>query len=665
MGFINVAERTINAKLVYYGVGVGGKTTSLQQVHGIFCPRNEVQLVSINTEEESTLLFDFLPINLGTVGGFKIRVQGFTVPGQPKYKRMRKYVLQGADAVVFVVDSQRSRLEENLESLRSMQESLREQASNAQEIPIIVQYNKRDLDDVMSEPELDEHFRFRDDVAAFPSVATEGQGVFEAFVEATVTLVKRKVALYGLSGKDSPPDEVAESVRQKLWDICDEVRRGREVVAVDDLPQTRLSVADQPRDVPDDDVLQLDERSTAPGSAVGASDEEFEELDLESALADMAAASSRLELAAAAEEGAPNIELFDSAGSVEDVADPVDDEDGRELNRDGGGAFDFGYELRDRAAAEPTVLGDVLTDDELDLDLDAGLAEVHCEASERTGADDGSDEALLDQTVHSNLELARRFGELDEKRLLLERKVHELVDVAQCTVHDLNRPISAVRLMLSTLLKGYLGSMSGQQEQAIENGLMAVNQMERLVRDLLDSSRLDHDGMQLQFESADLTLVVADVLRTLRYELEENGLQVRVEPLPVVSVDAWALTKALLNLIGNAMSYRSQERTPLVQIFCEDRGDDWSLAIRDNGIGIPAADCERLFRRFERGSNTGGISGTGLGLHIVKEIVQGHGGSVHFESEVGVGTTFWLNLPKQPVLAPHSSTTETAARADL
>ena len=105
MGFINVAERTINAKLVYYGVGVGGKTTSLQQVHGIFCPRNEVQLVSINTEEDSTLLFDFLPINLGSVGGFKVRIQGFTVPGQPKYKQMRKYVLKGADAVVFVVDS--------------------------------------------------------------------------------------------------------------------------------------------------------------------------------------------------------------------------------------------------------------------------------------------------------------------------------------------------------------------------------------------------------------------------------------------------------------------------------------------------------------------------------------------------------------------------------
>ena len=239
MGLINVAERTINAKLVYYGVGVGGKTTSLQQVHSILCPRNEVQLVSINTEQDSTLLFDFLPMNLGTVGGFKIRVQGFTVPGQPKYKAMRKYVLQGADAVVLVVDSQRSRFDENLESLQSMREQLREQSGTSEDIPIIVQYNKRDLADVMSEEELDQRFCFRDDIKSFPSVATDGHGVFEAFVEATVALVERKVDLYGLT-EESEAASVAEGVRERLWTLCDEVRRAREATPLSELPQTKL-----------------------------------------------------------------------------------------------------------------------------------------------------------------------------------------------------------------------------------------------------------------------------------------------------------------------------------------------------------------------------------------------------------------------------------------
>ena len=324
--------------------------------------------------------------------------------------------------------------------------------------------------------------------------------------------------------------------------------------------------------------------------------------------------------------------------------------------------FELDYELRDEAGTQvmsAEAIKEVLTDEELDLDLSAGVIEFHDEAVEE------SEPELLDKTVQSNLELARRYGELDEQRTLLERRVQDLVDVAQQTVHDLNKPLSAMRLMLSTLVKGYLGDVPENQQQALENGLLAVNQMERLVRDLLDSSRLDHDGMRLDFCDCDLTLVVADVLRTLRYELEEHGVLVRVEPLPVASVDSWALTKVLMNLLGNAIAYRSSDRVPLVRIYCEDRGDSWCLAVGDNGIGIPVKDRDRLFRRFERGSNTSGISGTGLGLHIVKEIVHGHGGSVAFDSEEGKGTTFFLNLPKEPELAPHSHLTETAARADL
>jgi signal transduction histidine kinase len=264
-----------------------------------------------------------------------------------------------------------------------------------------------------------------------------------------------------------------------------------------------------------------------------------------------------------------------------------------------------------------------------------------------------------------NLELARRLGELDEQRLLLEKKVQELVDVAQQTVHDLNRPLGAMRLMLSTIDKGYLGEVSEPVRQAVQNGLLAANQMERLVRDLLDSSRLDHDGMRLEFAECDLTLLLGDVLRTLRYDVEERGVQVRVEPLPRIRADAWALTKVFMNLLGNAISYGREGVPPQITVFADERADDWCVGVRDNGIGIPEGDRPRLFRRFERGSNTGGISGTGLGLHIVKEIVQGHGGSVTFESTVGEGTTFWLHLPKAPVMPPHSPVSEIAARCDL
>ncbi len=615
MGFINVAERTINAKLVYYGVGVGGKTTSLQQVHGILCPRNEVQLVSINTEEDQTLLFDFLPINLGQVGGFKIRIQGFTVPGQPKYRQMRKYVLQGADAVVFVVDSQRSRLQENVESLQSMRDNLRGSSGTSEDIPIIVQYNKRDLEDVLSEAELDRTCKFRDDIQTFPTVATEGHGVFEAFVEAVSMLVERKVALYGLSRGKASPHEVAEGVRQKLWNICDDVRRSRAVVPTAELPQTRLSLGDA-------------SKSARPP-----------EVEVEVSLASLA------------------LPLAESAAAMTGDGDD----------------YELSYELRETAGATaaPAPSTEILSDAELQFDLSAGITEVAASASSVTIAalaaatGEETDPFLLDKSMQSNLELARRFGDLDEQRLLLDRKVSELVDAAQQTVHDLNRPLSAVRLMLSTIDKGYLGDVSSPVRQAVQNGLMAVHQMERLIRDLLDSSRLDHDGMQLCFADCDLTLLLGDVLRTLRYEIDDRGVQVRIEPLPKIAADAWALTKVFMNLLGNAISYSRTDVAPVITVFAEERDDQWAVAVRDNGIGIPENDHKRLFRRFERGSNTGGISGTGLGLHIVKEIVQGHGGAVSFESQMGAGTTFWLHLPKKPVLAAHSTVSDMACKHDL
>jgi signal transduction histidine kinase len=135
--------------------------------------------------------------------------------------------------------------------------------------------------------------------------------------------------------------------------------------------------------------------------------------------------------------------------------------------------------------------------------------------------------------------------------------------------------------------------------------------------------------------------------------------------MPVVLGDEWALTKVFMNLIGNAIQYTAPDRPPTVRVWADSVGEEWQLNVQDNGIGIPSKDRDRLFRRFERGSNTGGISGTGLGLHIIKEILQGHGGHVSVDSEEGKGTTFHLHLPKKPCQPAHSPVTETAERADL
>lgn len=605
MGFINVAEKTINAKLVYYGVGMGGKTTSLQAVHSILCPRNEVQLVSINTEEDATLLFDFLPINLGQVEGFKIKIQGFTVPGQPKYRLMRKYVLSGADAVVFVVDSECSRVEENQASWDGLYDNLRQNGIDPDKIPIVIQYNKRDLDDILSEEALDEQFKLRDGITSFPSVATENQGVFEAFVHAAGTLVETKVQQYGLGKGSADPAEVAEGARRKLWELRDEVRAHD--FETQKGPTTSFTLTEEPDE----------------GGDFFRNVEQLDELPERDRTADL---------------GAPEWE----------------DED------------DLVYELKEESSARPqeskAPASELLTDEELDLEL--GAAALIQGAVEAVSGEE-IDETLLDKSVQSNLELVRRFGELDEYRSLLERKNQELVEIAQNTVHDLNKPLSAIKLMLQAMAQGYLGEIERPVSDAVENGIQAAKQLERLINDLLDSSRLDHDGVKLDFQEVDMTLLVADVIRTLGYEIDEKSAVVKVEPLPTILVDSWALTRVFLNILGNALQYCHPERRPSITVSCDREGDTWQVKVADNGIGIPADDRDRLFRRFERGTNTGGISGTGLGLHIIREIVMGHGGSVWVESTEGEGTTFYLSIPVKPILAPHSSVADVAERADL
>jgi signal recognition particle receptor subunit beta len=145
MSMINYASREINCKLVYYGPGLGGKTTNLEHVYGKVNPQARGKLISLATETERTLFFDFLPVDLGTVRGFKTRFHLYTVPGQVYYNASRKLILKGVDGVVFVADSQLERMEANIESMQNLYDNMAEYGYDLTKIPFVVQYNKRDL----------------------------------------------------------------------------------------------------------------------------------------------------------------------------------------------------------------------------------------------------------------------------------------------------------------------------------------------------------------------------------------------------------------------------------------------------------------------------------------------------------------------------------------
>jgi len=195
VSFINYAAREINCKLVYYGPGLCGKTTNLQQIYARIEPAAKGKLISLSTEAERTLFFDFLPLDLGTIRGFKTRFHLYTVPGQVFYDASRKLILKGADGVVFVADSQIERMESNLESWENLEGNLNEQGQTLKALPHVIQYNKRDLPNVVAVDEmqaaLNEH-----SAPWLEACATRGVGVFEtlkASAKLVLTDLKKKM----------------------------------------------------------------------------------------------------------------------------------------------------------------------------------------------------------------------------------------------------------------------------------------------------------------------------------------------------------------------------------------------------------------------------------------------------------------------------------------
>ncbi len=178
MSFINYAAREINVKIVFYGPGLCGKTTNLQYIFEKSSPQQKGKLISLATETDRTLFFDFLPLDLGAVRGFKTRFHLYTVPGQVFYDASRKLILKGVDGVVLVADSQEARMDANVESLRNLEDNLRENGFELKNVPYVLQFNKRDLPSAVLVDDMYRLLNYKGE-PTFEAVATKGMGVFE------------------------------------------------------------------------------------------------------------------------------------------------------------------------------------------------------------------------------------------------------------------------------------------------------------------------------------------------------------------------------------------------------------------------------------------------------------------------------------------------------
>ncbi|HWX25237.1 MAG TPA: GTPase domain-containing protein, partial [Vicinamibacteria bacterium] len=218
----NFSERTIKAKVVYYGPAQSGKTTNLEQVHRLTDPSRQNRLISLNTAQDRTLFFDLLPFSLGAVSGYDFKVQLYTVPGQVQYNATRRVVLAGADAVVFVADARKSAFKENLQAFENMKVNLLANRLVPEKVPVVFQFNKQDLPDLQTVVELNRTLNPWGR-RAFPAVAAQGQGVLETFVAVVQEMLTAIAVKYNLKEKGLDPASVPEVVGQAFSSLLAKV----------------------------------------------------------------------------------------------------------------------------------------------------------------------------------------------------------------------------------------------------------------------------------------------------------------------------------------------------------------------------------------------------------------------------------------------------------
>lgn len=244
---INYRDREITAKIVYYGPALSGKTTNLQVIHECMNFSNPTQFFSLNTKNDRTLFFDLLPITLGQINDFNIKIQVYTVPGQVQYNSTRKVVLAGCDAIVFVADSQKSEAEANLFSITNMKSNLRANGLLLEQIPWVLQYNKRDLPGVISIDEMNQTLNKGKEIKAFPAVATLGNGVFETFIGITQMMLESIMTKYRMIRTDKELETVAKTVTSTLKGIIDKYREGIAAAALAPAQQPPPPPAPEPQ----------------------------------------------------------------------------------------------------------------------------------------------------------------------------------------------------------------------------------------------------------------------------------------------------------------------------------------------------------------------------------------------------------------------------------
>jgi signal transduction histidine kinase/signal recognition particle receptor subunit beta len=694
MSVVNLREKSIQAKVVYYGPPLGGKTTSLRHVHRVMDPGGRTSLVSLNTDRDRTLFFDFLPVGLGKVGEFTFKIQGFTVPGQVKYLLTRRYVLRGADAVVFVADSRPSEREANIESLRDLKENLAANGISFESIPLVLEYNKRDERPVMSVAEMDRMFGERR-VPRFETVATAGTGVMEAFAAAAGAMVERICAEYRIGAGE----DVAAGVLAALARIR---------AAAPDLPSPAPSTAvvleDRGPAEEDGDPRVLLERALAANVRVAEllAEVQEERAQTEARVAELQALNQVGSAAAASldEDHVVATVIEGAAAALGGGHASIllrDEEDGSLRER---GVHGFLY--------DPLVAGAATADGQIPVaelmaspvplavtekgppgvlasirgrepsvrcavaaplrirDENRGLLIVYFTDPGGDPGDEavrflgtlasGAAVALENARLHGTLERFNREleGKVRERTAELEKAFHELQaldrlkeDFLSTMSHELMTPLAGVRSS-AEVLRTYPDMAPEERAEFLAGIEKEAARLTGRLQDILDLSALDAGRVVLARAPVAPRELVQESLDRTKGAFEERKVSVAFQVqanLPKVPVDGRWLGRALDHVLGNAAKFSPEGGE--VEVTAERDGVQVRIAVRDRGPGIPAGERESLFRRFKQIGQvlTDKTPGIGAGLPLARRIVEAHKGSIEIGGGPGRGTIVTLRLP--------------------
>ena len=688
----SLADRTLYAKLVYYGPALGGKTTNLRVLHQLTDPEGRTELVSVNTKDDRTLFFDLLPFDLGSVLGYKVALKLYTVPGQVHYDATRRAVLSGADAVVFVADSAAGRERDNRLAWDNLSQNMRAAHLDPAVVPVLAQLNKRDLPDAAPQGTVESWLGLAEGRGML-AVACEGHGVLETFLAASHVMLERLVA-------------IAEPQTRRTLALGD---LGKQLDAAFAPHLARLSAAGgasasalaggSPITLGTSDLV---ESAVAGSVALGARlvDEqgraarltrEAESLRLLSdALRTTGASFDRAAIVKAALSAA--VTTLGASGASLGSLDvrgvvALSDSTGRDLAALTGDAGVASLLARMFAGPGASVVDDLKTELPASGAATAGLralAVVPVERSPRTslvvtmpepdGAFADSDIrflATLAGHLAVGLEKVRIHEELRDQRDRLEeivnartkslRKAYDelksidaMKDRFLANVsHEMRSPLTAI-IGAATFLKEYTGGPAEREEMT--TGILKSSQaLDRLVDGLLRVARLEATD-DLAVEDIAPADVVAEAMRIAGAEGRTSVLfDPRVGSCPA---DPARLATALANLLDNAVKFGPAGAgielrvAPCVLARPGGAVAGVSYSVLDRGPGLGEEDVERVFAPFEQGGDpmTGKPSGVGLGLYEARAIARRHAGTLIYLPRSGGGSEFRISLPADAVV---------------